>query len=95
MFHLTAVIEDATILATQRQRKEDENGPDQLDVLIADNLTGKTERRVWTVNQLTAVLALAMGIGEERLINDQAVDQLYEIARPAVADFAKEVVPIP
>lgn len=59
-----------------------------------DLMTGKEMAFSWTNDQMSAVIALAMGVGEEDTPGFNAKN-LYAIAEPLFKDWPKECRPIP
>jgi len=93
MFHLTAIIEDTTIIATNAPHADDQLLA--FDVILADGLTGMTARRQWTLQELTGVLALSLGGVGEDVVPGYDGARIWETVKPAVAGLPNEVNPVP
>ena len=76
-----------------------EGGNDGWKVNLWDSLSGKADRRIWSTKQLSAVLALACGLGEEMdsesPARPMAITYLYRLAEPALAGLDDGLRPCP
>ena len=68
-------------------------------VNLWDSLSGKADTQIWSTKQLSAILALACGLGEEvdkdSPARPMAITYLYKLAEPAVAGLEDGLRPIP
>lgn len=95
MFHMTLIVEDLTIIATETNRDESDSKGIKWDVLLIDGVTGTKHRCVWTFEQLTAIFALGVGsVGEDNASGYHA-EKLQSIAESALECCPKECWPIP
>lgn len=87
MLHVTMILSDAILIATMRVNN-------RWDVDCTDSLTGKYERSTWTNAQMAAVLALSMGVGEDK---EPGYDlaELNRVAQAAMVNWDPKVRLIP
>jgi hypothetical protein len=84
MIHQTIIIEDTIIIATERDG--------MWYVTVCDTFKGKQEEFTWTNAEWVSVLALLMGVGEDKVEGfDTRI--LYERCEPLFKN--SEVRPIP
>lgn len=99
------ILEDVILNATRFDANRQENAILAKDgkpapaagwhVQVRDGFSGMTHSAVWTDQQMSAISALAHGIGEEQETPASVSDYLYSIAEPALAGFPKECRCIP
>lgn len=90
MIHVTMIIEDISIIATQRHDESQ-----LLDVIVTDLHTSKQRKGEWTFTQFSAVAALTMGMGEDGSLSTESVQKLYVICNPLFKDWDKDIIPTP
>ncbi len=95
MLHIDLTTDDSRMVVSQN-----ENGV--WEGVILDSPTGKTAKVGFNNVQLSAIVALALGLGEDLIDTDETlVDRLVEIAEPCFKttidgkDFPKECRMIP
>lgn len=87
MLHMTLLLADTTIIATVGDQQT-------WHVQVADNVTGKCEFAIWTNEQFATIVALALGVGEDKA-KGFVTDDLYAVAEPLLKGWQPEVRPIP
>lgn len=85
MYHMTFVFCDTTIIATMKNGK--------WQGTCYDTLSGKSQDFTWTMEEFTAIIALALN-GEDMNYRIN-VRECYAIAEPLVKDWPVEARPIP
>ncbi len=59
-----------------------------------DMMTGKREGAVWTNDEFASIMALFLGVGEDKTPGFDHTE-LYKTCEPLLASWPKEVRPIP
>jgi hypothetical protein len=92
MLHIDATFEDARLIITRSAAIPTSSS--SWVGTISDNMTGKEYVVQWSDIEVSAVLALATGMGEDDPESDLTM-KLYEIAEPLFNNLASELRLIP
>lgn len=94
MFNVTIVLEDLHIMANDHH-KVNANDMMSWDVTIFDTFKCESYQHSMTTSQLSAIAALAIGLGEEQKADPITVGALYAIARSGLENCPPSLSPIP
>lgn len=108
MIHATLILEDTIIIAARgdihnpedRDFAVDQVHPQGWHVNVADSLTGKMAKGIFTDVEFALLTALAIGLGEEwhergNSFEKAFVKTAYSVLEPKFKDWPKECRPIP